>query len=120
MKNPMEARIFYINRRGVQARALIDLRQPRLRVRVLAGSQAVSDARVTPSLNIGSRHLRSILAAQEMLLDRGDYREFAMDFTFRSPSSSAGVILGMKVNGRDCWRDQQQRSLNELLEESRA
>ena len=79
MKNPMEARIFYINRRGVQARALIHVRQPRLRARVPAGSQAVSDAKVTPSLHIGGRHLRPIPAAQEMLVDRGDYREFAVN-----------------------------------------
>lgn len=112
----MKAPIFYIDRRGVHARALIDLREPGLRVRVLAGSQAVRDAKVTNSLHVGGHHVRSILTAQGMLVDRGNHLEFALDFTFRSPSSSAGVILGMDVDGRDCWRDHEERSLSELLE----
>lgn len=112
----MKSPIFYIDRRGVQARALIDMHASGLRVRVLAGSQAVREAKVSNSLNVGDRYMRSILTAQGMLVDRGDYLEFAMDFTFGSPSSSAGVILGMKVNGRDCWRDLEERSLNEMLE----
>lgn len=47
---------------------------------------------------------------------RADYLEFAMAFTFRSSSSSTGVILGTNVNDRNCWRDHEERSLNELLE----
>lgn len=111
-------RIFYLEGRGVIARALIDTRDTDLRVVVLAGSQAVAEAEVAPSILPGSRRIRSVLISQGMLVERGGHLVFPLDFQFASPSASAGVILGMRVNGRGCWRDHKGRSLNEILSEA--
>ena len=111
----MKARIFYVEGRGVIARALIDTSDTELRVLVLAGSQAVTEAEVAPSILPKGRQIRSVLISQGMLVDRGAHLVFLLDFQFASPAAAAGVILGMRVNGRDYWRDHEGRSLNEIL-----
>ena len=114
----MKARIFYVEGRGVMARALIEERDTDLRVLVLAGSQAVMEAEVAPSLLPTDRQIRSALISHGILVDRGGHLVFPLDFQFASPSAAAGVILGMRVNGRDYWRDHKGRSLNEILSEA--
>jgi hypothetical protein len=37
----------------------------------------------------------------------------AQDYTFDSPSTAAGVVVGRTVNGREMWRDEDGRTLKE-------
>jgi len=35
------------------------------------------------------------------------------DYTFDSPSTAAGVLLGRSANGRELWKDETGRTLKE-------
>lgn len=39
---------------------------------------------------------------------------FAKNYLFESPSAAAAVILGYSVNGRNVWKDENGKSLNEI------
>jgi hypothetical protein len=47
----------------------------------------------------------------------GNYK-FDRDYTFPSPSSAAGVVLGRSSNGRTEWKDKTGRTLKEIQAES--
>ena len=41
---------------------------------------------------------------------------FSQDFVFNSPSTAAGIILGMSANGRTAWKDEKGRTLKQVKE----
>ena len=61
--------------------------------------------------------LRQELKGQGLLRDAGKVYEFSGDYTFSSPSTAAGVVLGRAANGRTIWKDARGRTLKELQEQ---
>jgi hypothetical protein len=81
---------------------------------VLAGSQAVKDE--VPSIHNYMVTLRDDLKGRGILVADGDYLKLTQDYTFDSPSTAAGVMLGRSANGRIEWQDQQGRTLKAIQE----
>jgi len=81
---------------------------------VRAGSLAVKDE--APSIHGYLKELRRALLAQEVFVDKGTHYRLTQDYTFNSPSTAAGVLLGRSANGRTEWKDAQGRTLKEIQE----
>lgn len=81
---------------------------------VQAGSQAVKDDKITPSIHAYLRDLRVELVRQEVLIDKGENYGLAQDYTFASPSTAAGVLLARTANGRVEWKTEDGRMLKEI------
>ena len=60
--------------------------------------------------------LRKSLVAQGVLEDAGAVYRLTQDYTFNSPSTAAGVLLGRSANGRVEWKDAKGRTLKEIQE----
>jgi hypothetical protein len=81
---------------------------------VRAGSQAVKVE--VPSIHPFLRELRRSLRDQGVFMDAGDVYRLSQDYTFNSPSTAAGVLLGRSANGRTEWKDAKGRTLKEIQE----
>lgn len=84
--------------KGVRAQLRLDGRK----IVVVAGSHAVGDSQIQPSL--GEKPSRRALRAElirsgRLVVDGADYR-FAEDVEFNSPSEAASIIWGSNLNGR--------------------
>lgn len=58
--------------------------------------------------------LRNRLMEQGILARDGDHYVLTQDYTFNSPSTALGVILGRTGNGRADWKNADGRSLREI------
>lgn len=83
---------------------------------VRAGSMARKEE--TRHIHRYMSKLRRTLVEQEILYDVGDHYEFKADYSFGSPSTAAGVILGRPTNGRTDWKDSDGRTLKQIQEDS--
>jgi hypothetical protein len=83
---------------------------------VRAGSSVVKAE--VPSIHAYLAELRRALVGKEVLVDGGETYRFAQDYTFNSPSTAAGVLLGRSANGRTEWKDAMGRSLKEIQEKT--
>jgi hypothetical protein len=81
---------------------------------VRAGSQAVRDE--VASIHAYMSDLRKSLLTQRVLEPAGTGYRLTQDYTFNSPSTAAGVLLGRSSNGRVEWKDAQGRTLKEIQE----
>lgn len=81
---------------------------------VRADSQAVKDE--VASIHAYLVELRKSLLAQGVLEPAGECYRLTQDYTFNSPSTAAGVLLGRSSNGRIEWRDGKGRTLKEIQE----
>ena len=81
---------------------------------VRSGSQAVKNE--LPSIHAYMSDLRSALKEGGVLEDHGDFYRLVQDYSFGSPSTAAGVLLGRPSNGRVEWKDAEGRTLKELQE----
>lgn len=81
---------------------------------VRAGSQAVKEE--VPSIHAFLSELRRSLIEQGVFEDAGDVYCLTQDYTFSSPSTAAGVLLGRSANGRIEWKDKKGRTLKEIQE----
>lgn len=79
---------------------------------VRAGSTAVGSE--APSIHPYLTDLRRILAEKGVLEPRGDGYRLTQDYTFASPSTAAGVLLGRSANGRIEWKDAKGRTLKDI------
>jgi hypothetical protein len=79
---------------------------------VRAGSQAVKEEVV--SIHPYMKEIRAELIRQGVLVDRGAFYELAQDYTFGSPSTAAGVLLGRTANGRVEWKTADGRTLKSI------
>lgn len=82
---------------------------------VRAGSTAVKAD--VPSIQAYLADLRLALVAQGVLTNAGEVFRLEQDYTFASPSTAAGVLLGRSANGRAEWKDAKGRSLKEIQAE---
>jgi len=79
---------------------------------VRSGSTAVKAE--VPSIHAYLADLRRALLDKGVLTDEGDVYRLTQDYTFNSPSTAAGVLLGRSANGRTEWKDANGRSLKEI------
>lgn len=82
---------------------------------VRSGSQAVKTE--VASIHSFLSDLRQTLLAQGVLKEAGIVYQMTQDYTFNSPSTAAGVLLGRSANGRIEWKDARGRTLKEIQEE---
>lgn len=79
---------------------------------VRAGATAVRTE--VPSIHDYLTNLRQILVQKSVLEDSGEVFRLAQDYTFRSPSTAAGVLLGRSSNGRLEWKNTKGLTLKEI------
>ncbi|MDI9394126.1 MAG: GIY-YIG nuclease family protein [Euryarchaeota archaeon] len=81
---------------------------------VQAGSQAAKSE--TKSIGANLTEIRRLLVEQGVFADREQYYEMIQDYTFNSPSTAAGVLLGRSSNGRTEWKTTDGRTLKSIQE----
>jgi predicted GIY-YIG superfamily endonuclease len=79
---------------------------------VHAGSQAALTE--VPSAHAYLREMRVKLVRSGVLVLSADRYVLSQDYTFNSPSTAAGVMLGRSANGRTAWKDALGRSLKDI------
>lgn len=82
---------------------------------VQAGGQAVK-TEVT-SIHAYISALRKTLVEKGVFEDAGDAYKLTQDYTFGSPSTASGVLLGRTANGRIDWKTKDGKTLKQLQEE---
>ena len=97
-----------LDAKGIQARAFEDASGFVVR----SGSRAVK--KEVPSIHPYLSQQRTELLKQGILEDAGTNLRLSQDYTFPSPSSASGVLLGRTSNGRREWKHPDGRSLKEL------
>lgn len=107
---PSTARELYIRAKSIEARGVYGIEGFVIR----AGSHALKQE--VRSIHAYLRAMRDSLVKQGILVDKGDFYEFAQDYAFSSPSTAAGVVLGRSANGRIEWKDANGRTLKEIQE----
>jgi hypothetical protein len=85
---------------------------------VRAGSTVVKAE--VPSIHDYLAALRRTLVKTGVLVDAGEMFRLSQDYTFNSPSTAAGVLLGRSANGRIEWKDAKGRSLKEIQSQEAA
>lgn len=94
--------------KGIQARGI---ETPQGFV-VRAASQAVKNE--VPSIHAYMKELRRALIDKGVLRADGEVYRLTQDYTFASPSTAAGVMLGRTANGRIEWKDVKGRTLKDI------
>ena len=107
----LTTRSLFIEAKGIKARGYEDASGFVVR----SGSQVVKDE--VPSIHAYLSDLRTALKKQGILTAEGDFYRMTQDYSFGSPSTAAGVLLGNSSNGRTEWKDASGRTLKELQEE---
>ncbi len=79
---------------------------------VRAGATAVKTE--VPSIHASLANLRQTLIEKGVLEEGEETFRFAQDYTFRSPSTAAGVLLGRSANGRIEWKNTKGFTLKEI------
>lgn len=106
--DPTAIKELYIRSKGIEARGVDETKGFVVR----AGSQARKQE--VESIPNYLREIRNSLVELGILVDKGDFYEFAQDYPFGSPSAAAGVVLGRSANGRIEWKDANGRTLGEI------
>jgi hypothetical protein len=81
---------------------------------VQGGSKAVKEEKEAPSIHSYLKATRAELVRQGVLIDHGAVYVLTQDYTFSSPSTASGVLLGRSSNGRVEWQTADGRSLKSL------
>jgi len=79
---------------------------------VRKGSQAAKSE--SAAIHAYMTQIRAELIRQGVLHDVGPVYEFTQDYTFGSPSTASGVILGRTSNGRVEWKTAEGRTLKSI------
>jgi hypothetical protein len=104
------SRELFLKAKGIEARGVDDAEGFVVR----AGSTAVSTE--VPSIHAYLTELRRTLVEKGVLEAAGDFYRLTQDYSFNSPSTAAGVLLGRSANGRIEWTDATGRSLKAIQE----
>lgn len=105
---PIDREVLNLNARGVTARGY----ESRDGFTVMAGSQ--SHAEETNVIHQYPVRMRHELRADGILMHQETGWTFTEDYTFSSPSTAAGVVLGRNQNGREAWKTAEGITLKEL------
>lgn len=79
---------------------------------VLAGSEMRPDS--VGSIHVYLETLRKSLLTKQVVAKVNGSLRFTQDYTFDSPSTAAGVLLGRSANGRIEWKDDIGRTLKHI------
>lgn len=101
------AKRYYLRARGIEAEGYED---PTGFV-VVAGSEVAKD--FVPSAHRYLQTLRATLQDRAVIALSGEKLRFTQPYTFDSPSTAAGVLLGRSANGRVEWKDAEGRTLRD-------
>jgi len=101
-------RVLYLKARGIIAKGY----EASEGFVVFANSQAATDN--VPSIHHNLLELRKRLVEQGILIRDADSLKLSQDYTFDSPSTASGVLLGRSSNGRVEWKDEQGRTLKQV------
>ncbi len=104
---------FVLKGKGIEARGFESAKGFVVR----AGSQAVREDKEAPSIRTYLKETRAELVRQGVLVDRGKTYEVSQNYTFSSPSTAAGVLLGRSSNGRIEWKTPDGRTLKSIQDE---
>jgi len=103
------------------------LRRPKMKID--AQGCATDEGFIVYEGSVGTQALKKHLSAgytamREQLLEAGSLTKrddgtitFAKDVLFGSPSAAAAVLFGGAINGREAWRDGENRTLKDIEEE---
>lgn len=83
---------------------------------VKKGSQA--NTNIAQSLSTGYRAMREELIQNGILKLEGNKYIFQYDHLFSTATPAAQIVVGYSINGRDCWKDKNGRSLKTIETES--
>jgi len=100
----------YLRNKGVEAKGILTPEG----LMVLKDSKATKDE--VPSIKPHTLRKRRILIEKGILRDEGKFFRFTQNYTFKSPSAAASVILGRETNGREAWKDSHGRTLKQIQE----
>jgi len=100
----------YLEAKGVKATCYEDAKG----FIVLKGSEAVLGE--TNSIHQYMSTIRKDLIDKGVLAISGAKYIFTQDYTFNSPSTASGVVLGRASNGREAWKNNKGIMLKELQE----
>ena len=103
-----KSRDLFLKAKGIDARG-VDSAQGFI---VRAGATAVKAE--VPSINPYLVSLRRTLVDKGVLEQVGETLRLTQDYTFASPSTAAGVLLGRNSNGRIDWKDAKGRTLKAI------
>jgi hypothetical protein len=107
---PSKSHDLILKAKGIEARGVDSVEGFIVR----AGGQAVKTE--APSIHAYMSVIRQSLLSKGVFVDNGDTYQLTQDYTFNSPSTAAGVLLGRTANGRIEWKDNKGRSLKEIQE----
>ena len=79
---------------------------------VMAGSQAAPNER--PSIHGYLKELRAALIQEGVFELAKDHYVLTQDYTFASPSTAAGVLVGGAMNGREAWKTKDGLTLKQV------
>lgn len=78
---------------------------------VFAGAQAnIEEAR---AIGVWASNIRKVLIEEGVMKNNGQVYVFLEDYTFKSPSAAAAVVLGRSANGWTEWKDSIGKTLDE-------
>ncbi len=101
------AKRYYLQSRGIEAEGYEDTTG----FVVLVGSEVAKDE--VASVQSYLQAQRTTLQERGVIAFEGDKLRFTQTFTFDSPSTAAGVLLGRSTNGRTAWKDAEGRTLRD-------
>lgn len=111
-EKPLEAaptaQLLYLKSKSIQARGY----ESSQGFVVLAGSESV--AQDLASIRGFLSDIRNSLLGRRILVPNGESLRLTQDYTFNSPSTAAGVLLGRSANGRIEWKNEGGVSLKQL------
>ena len=105
---PSEKHILHLKAKGLASRGY----ETAQGFVVLQGSCAATTT--VPSCHKYMVDLREALTHQGILVQQDGCYVLTQDYTFESPSTAAGVMLGRTANGRIEWKDGQGQTLKDL------
>ena len=81
---------------------------------MLVYKDSITNLQETNTIGTWLHNLRDSLIKENILEQQGNVLRFTEDYLFKSPSASAGVILGRRANGWIEWKNKQNKSLDDI------
>lgn len=107
-KPKQKSKLLYIDAKGVKATGYESSND----FIVCEGSQVHLET--TNSIHKCLLDTRAELMKQGVIIDNKKYFIFTRDYSFSSPSTAAGIVLGRSANGRIEWKDKNGKTLKDL------
>ena len=107
---PKSSRLFFVKAKGLQASGIETPQGFTVR------AESESAASEVPSCHAYIKELRTALIENGVLKTSANGYRFTQDYSFSSPSTAAGVVLGRSANGRIEWQTKDGKTLKSIQE----